>query len=167
MSDTGPRDDESLLWRVDRACDGFEAAWKAGRRPRIEDHLGDATGPDRVALLRELVPLDVSYRRRHGERPSPREYRAWFPHQADVIDGAFASLSPAPGCPDDTAAHPAGAPTIADANLLFGILALQLDFVTRDALIAAMHAWVLQKSKPLGRILVEQGALAEARHALL
>ena len=27
-----------------------------------------------------------------------------------------------------------------DRNLLFGILALQIDFISRDALIAAMHA---------------------------
>ena len=38
----------------------------------------------------------------------------------------------------------------ADRNLLFGILALQMDFVTRDQLVAAMHAWVLDKGKPLG-----------------
>jgi hypothetical protein len=38
----------------------------------------------------------------------------------------------------------------ADRNLLFGILALQLDFVQRDALIQAMHAWVLDRTKPLG-----------------
>ena len=43
----------------------------------------------------------------------------------------------------------------ADRNLLFGILALQLDFIARDALIAAMHAWVLEKSKPLGQVLVD------------
>jgi serine/threonine protein kinase len=30
-----------------------------------------------------------------------------------------------------------------DCNLLFGILALQLDFISRDALIQAMNAWVL------------------------
>ena len=47
----------------------------------------------------------------------------------------------------------------ADRNLLFGILALQMDFIGRDALIAAMHAWVLDKAKPLGDILVEQRAL--------
>src|SRR5262245_15730454 len=47
----------------------------------------------------------------------------------------------------------------ADRNLLFGILALQMDFITHDALIAAMHAWVLDKTKPLGQILVEQRAL--------
>jgi WD40 repeat protein/serine/threonine protein kinase len=45
-------------------------------------------------------------------------------------------------------------------NLLFGVLALQMDFVSRDALIAAMNAWVLDKARPLGQILVEQGALA-------
>jgi WD40 repeat protein/tetratricopeptide (TPR) repeat protein/tRNA A-37 threonylcarbamoyl transferase component Bud32 len=47
----------------------------------------------------------------------------------------------------------------ADRNLLFGILALQLDFVSRDELIAAMHAWVLDKAMPLGQLLV-------ARHAI-
>ena len=29
-----------------------------------------------------------------------------------------------------------------DRNLLFGILALQLDFISRDALVRAMYAWV-------------------------
>src|SRR5204862_7980496 len=47
----------------------------------------------------------------------------------------------------------------ADRNLLFGILALHLDFVSRDALVAAMQAWVLDKQKPLGQILLEQGRL--------
>jgi eukaryotic-like serine/threonine-protein kinase len=47
----------------------------------------------------------------------------------------------------------------ADRNLLFGILALQMDFIGRDALIAAMNSWTLAKHQPLGDILVEQGAL--------
>jgi len=55
----------------------------------------------------------------------------------------------------------------ADRNLLFGILALQMDFIRRDALIAAMNAWVLDKAKPLGQILLEQGALADADRELL
>jgi hypothetical protein len=60
---------------------------------------------------------------------------------------------------------PARAPS--DRNLLFGILALQMDFITRDALIKAMHAWVLEKSKPLGQILLDQGALRVDTHDLL
>jgi WD40 repeat protein/serine/threonine protein kinase len=55
----------------------------------------------------------------------------------------------------------------ADRNLLFGILALQMDFVGRDALIAAMHAWVLDKNRPLGDLLCAQGHLTAERLRLL
>jgi tetratricopeptide (TPR) repeat protein/tRNA A-37 threonylcarbamoyl transferase component Bud32 len=55
----------------------------------------------------------------------------------------------------------------ADYNLLFGILALQMDFVPRDGLIAAMNAWVLDKGKRLGQILREMGHLGEDEQALL
>jgi tetratricopeptide (TPR) repeat protein/tRNA A-37 threonylcarbamoyl transferase component Bud32 len=55
----------------------------------------------------------------------------------------------------------------ADRNLLFGILALQMDFISREALIRAMNAWVLEKAKPLGQVLREQAALDADTHALL
>src|SRR6476659_2728169 len=55
----------------------------------------------------------------------------------------------------------------ADRNLLFGILAVQLDFVTRDALIAGMNAWLLAKGKPLGDILRDHGHLPASRLQLL
>ncbi len=55
----------------------------------------------------------------------------------------------------------------ADRNLLLGILALQMDFVGRDDLIAAMNAWVLDKAKPLGQVLNERGALSAERVSLL
>src|SRR5262245_957229 len=54
-----------------------------------------------------------------------------------------------------------------DRNLLFGILALQMDFIGRDALVAAMSAWVLDKAKSLGTILQDQGALAQDERAAL
>ena len=54
-----------------------------------------------------------------------------------------------------------------DRNLLFGILAVQMDFITRDQLIAGLNSWVLNKAKPLGAILVEQKALSLDRHTLL
>src|SRR5262245_57149112 len=55
----------------------------------------------------------------------------------------------------------------ADRNVLFGILALQMDFISRDALVAAMNAWVLDKAKSLGQILLEQGTLRAANRELL
>jgi serine/threonine protein kinase len=54
-----------------------------------------------------------------------------------------------------------------DRNLLFGILALQMDFISRDALIAGMYTWVQDKTKPLGQILAEQGHLNPQHLALL
>jgi serine/threonine protein kinase len=58
-------------------------------------------------------------------------------------------------------------PLTADRNLLFGIMALQMDFISRDHLIAAMNAWVLDKGKSLGQILAEQGALRKEDRDLL
>ncbi len=55
----------------------------------------------------------------------------------------------------------------ADRNLLFGILAVQMDFVRQDQLISAMNLWVLDKAKPLGKHLLAAGALSPDTHALL
>ncbi len=52
-------------------------------------------------------------------------------------------------------------------NLLFGILALQNDFVTRNQLVAATGVWIGDKSRSLQSILVEQGALAGDEQQLL
>jgi serine/threonine-protein kinase len=55
----------------------------------------------------------------------------------------------------------------AERNLFFGVLALQLDFISREALILAVSSWSLDKSRSLETILVEQGALTESRRCLL
>src|SRR5438132_13893953 len=59
------------------------------------------------------------------------------------------------------------APASADRNLLFGILVVQLDFVSKDALVAAMGAWLLDKARPLGDLLRERGDLSAERWQLL
>jgi serine/threonine protein kinase len=56
---------------------------------------------------------------------------------------------------------------VADRNLLFGILALQTDFITRDQLVRATQAWVLDKVKDLGEILLDQRALDARTCAML
>jgi serine/threonine-protein kinase len=63
--------------------------------------------------------------------------------------------------------NPAPNGSAADHNLLFGILAVQMDFVSRDQLIAAMHAWVLAKTRPLSDFLLDGGALTSENHRLL
>lgn len=82
--------------------------------------------------------------------------------------------SPPPSCanlllPLDAGAQPNG--TVGaeshDANLLFGILALQMDFVSRDQLIVSMQAWVHERNVTLADHLVSLGALKPERRRLL
>jgi serine/threonine protein kinase len=82
-----------LARRLDPVCDRFEGAWQA--RPRIEDFLEEVAEPDRPALLRELLWLDLDYCARRGERPLVEEYRRRLPGYAAVIDAVFATDPPA------------------------------------------------------------------------
>jgi serine/threonine-protein kinase len=80
MTTNAAADDEvCLARRCDRVCDRFEAAWKAGCRPRVEDHLESLPGTAQSELLRELIALDVYYRHRTGESCHAEEYLARFP----------------------------------------------------------------------------------------
>jgi serine/threonine protein kinase len=54
-----------------------------------------------------------------------------------------------------------------DRNLLFGILALQMDFVAKTDLLDGMQAWLLNKDKTLGELLCERGVLSPENRALL
>ncbi len=57
--------------------------------------------------------------------------------------------------------------SVSDRNLLVGILALQMDFISREQLIAATNLWVADKSQQLDKILLDQGALRADTHPLL
>lgn len=65
--------------RVCETCDRFEAAWKvagsSGLPPRIEDFLQTVAEADRLAVLPELIQLDLSYRRHRGQMPQPGDYQ--------------------------------------------------------------------------------------------
>ncbi len=79
----------SLAERVDEVCDCFEAAWKLGQRPHLEDYLGDAPEPMRLILLRELVVVEIQYRRWCGELVALPEYQRRFPHHAEMLGALF------------------------------------------------------------------------------
>jgi serine/threonine-protein kinase len=79
----------TLAARVDQVCDGFESAWRAGSRPRLEDFLGDLPEPGRSHLLRELIAAELELRWASGERPTPEEYAGRFPGQDRLITEAW------------------------------------------------------------------------------
>jgi tRNA A-37 threonylcarbamoyl transferase component Bud32 len=107
----------ALAGRLRPACARFEADWEAGRRPRLEDFLAEAEGPDRPALLRELLALDLAYRLRGGEAPTPEEYHRRLPGHTAVIEHAFAALTVGLDTPaSPTPAAPAGGSAVVRAG---------------------------------------------------
>jgi serine/threonine protein kinase len=75
---------------IDQICDAFEAAWQAGQRPPIQAYLASSPESARPALLRELLTLELAYRGRAGEKPTPEDYREQFPGQAELVRAVFA-----------------------------------------------------------------------------
>jgi WD40 repeat protein/tetratricopeptide (TPR) repeat protein len=71
--------------RVERICLRFEDSWLRNQRPRVVDFLGDAAGAERLALLWELLLLDLDYRRGAGDFPTVDDYQGDFPGDADLI----------------------------------------------------------------------------------
>ncbi len=108
----------SLGGRVEAMCDRFEAAWKAGRRPAIEDYLGAVSESGQTALFRELLVLDLNYRDRVGDRSTPEDYSGRFPEHAELIAAVFSDqiITRREGSvesPDVTPVRPAGDATSA------------------------------------------------------
>jgi eukaryotic-like serine/threonine-protein kinase len=81
---------------VDEACDRFEAAWRAGDRPLIEDFLAGTADLDVPVLLRHLLELELDYRCGVGESTGPSEYRRRFPGHEGLIDLIFTEFVPQP-----------------------------------------------------------------------
>lgn len=54
-----------------------------------------------------------------------------------------------------------------DRNLVFGLVAHHLDFITREQLLAAIRIWKSDKSAPIARILADEGAIAPKCRILL
>jgi eukaryotic-like serine/threonine-protein kinase len=79
--------------RSEDVCSFYMSAWQSGHRPRIEDALERCPPPYPEALLRNLLVLDLTRRRRDGEVPTPGEYRARFPEHAQLIDSLFRKLN--------------------------------------------------------------------------
>jgi serine/threonine protein kinase len=83
---------------VDTACLRFEAAWKEGKRPRLEDFLGDVAGRERDVLLRELLALELTYQGLQGKLPTLEEYGQRFPNDAVLVEAVFTKIRRASTC---------------------------------------------------------------------
>lgn len=79
--------DQILHWRleIDRRCDSFEKRWKSNEIPEIESFLDEFPEYLKHQLVRELVELDLAYRRERGEEPVAGVYTTRFPQYAEML----------------------------------------------------------------------------------
>jgi tetratricopeptide (TPR) repeat protein/predicted Ser/Thr protein kinase len=96
--------------RIDAACDRFEDDFREGRDPDLAEHLSGVPDEARARLFRDLLGLDLDYRRRRGERPEARGYRARFPELVDVVDSVFRSMTERPDAGAAAAVSPESDP---------------------------------------------------------
>ncbi len=97
---------EDAVRRLEDACCRFEQGWQTRQRPDLMHFLNGASGTERLVLLRELLRLEVFYRRQSGEAPSLKDYQTRFPDNAVVLEqvlgGDIKEPSPSPGTHETT-----------------------------------------------------------------
>jgi serine/threonine protein kinase len=94
MSDA-PRSKPSAS-TLNEICDRFEDAWLDGQRPSLEQYLGELPSAGRATLLRELLKLELYYRRQREEYPTLDEYRLRFPNDGELLLRVFTDASATP-----------------------------------------------------------------------
>ena len=80
----------SLAERIDDSCKTFEREWQRGDRPRIEDYAGSWSESERATLVRELLLIELQYRRTVGEHPTPSDYADRF--SDEIVESVFERL---------------------------------------------------------------------------
>ncbi|MCA9111828.1 MAG: serine/threonine protein kinase, partial [Planctomycetaceae bacterium] len=89
MNNTGigetRRDPLALSNEIDILCDAFEASWKQGQEPDLEEYLNQTEDVGRSTLFIELVKVDLHYRKKRGESVTIRDYATRFPHFSKAL----------------------------------------------------------------------------------
>ena len=74
LKENGTDLSENVFREVDRVCNSFERLWRKGERPEIGRFLPESKPYLREILIRELLSIDLKYRKQLGEEPTVFQY---------------------------------------------------------------------------------------------
>jgi WD40 repeat protein len=86
--ETAPSPSGEAATRPDRPVERFRDAWQRGERPVLGDYLGRDDDPEHLALLAELVRVDLEQRLKAGEPARVESYVKQYPelaHNPEVL----------------------------------------------------------------------------------
>jgi uncharacterized delta-60 repeat protein len=92
--------------RIERVCGPFDEEWRRGNRPSIRKCLIHVTAAERSVMLGELLAVELEWRRRLGEHPTPAEYIDQFPEDTATVRSAFEFEHEPDAAGDGTEDHP-------------------------------------------------------------
>jgi serine/threonine-protein kinase len=144
---------DAVILGMDHVCDCFEAAWKAGLSPRVEDYLGDVIpDPYRSILLRKLLERELACRRQLGEDPTAQEFRARYPGQSAILRAIFGEDDSPASASKSSGLMPALALDVAPDELALSFVVTRPDGQISPLLSPEGHA-KLSARFPAGRVL--------------
>lgn len=83
--------------QIDAVCLAFEDAWKLGERPSIREYDARLEGETlRSAGIRELLKIDLEFRRDRGEALNPQSYLELYPEYGRFLSTEWFALSTSP-----------------------------------------------------------------------
>src|SRR5271165_2184784 len=93
--------DIDLARRIDAICRQFEADWRGGGRPRIDDYLAEVPDEGRSALRAELMALELELRQAEATIARPEGGPGMAPEPPTAAHPSPISEAPtlAPGAP--------------------------------------------------------------------
>jgi len=90
MADSTRRASQVSSRNPNSVRDSFARQWQAGPAPSLEEFLAETVDFERARLFRELLDVELHWRRERGEQPTPGEYIERFPIVADIVGEVFA-----------------------------------------------------------------------------